>query len=168
MCGNFLCSWLWARWNITRFSVVVRRQTQNRCFGLIGYRCSLDVVSFSPDPSCSVCVTSSVFKFRPNFQRLHHFLFWLFSTSRRCFQFSSQAANATQAKVFFQFESVCSWNLNSDRKLQFPLQQISHKRTVLPVKPTLCRPLSVCCVSSEVKFRFHFHLMQTCTQQTLY
>lgn len=32
-------------------------------------------VSFLPDPSCSVCVTSSVFKFRPNFQRLHHFLF---------------------------------------------------------------------------------------------
>lgn len=63
-------------------------------------------VSFLPDPSCSVCVTSSVFKFRPNFQRLHHFLFWLFSTSRRCFQFSLQPANATQANVFFQFELV--------------------------------------------------------------
>lgn len=125
-------------------------------------------VSFLPDPSCSVCVTSSVFKFRPNFQRLHHFLFWLFSTSRRCFQFSLQPANATQANVFFQFELVCSWNLKSDRKLQFPLQQIAHKRTVSPVKPTLCHPLSVCCVSSEVEFRFHFHLMETCTHQTLY
>lgn len=90
------------------------------------------------------------------------------TSSFDCFQ-QAGAASSSACSPQTQRKQTFSFSLNwFDRKLQFPLQQISHKRTVSPIKPTLCHPLSVCCVSSEVKFRFHFHLMETCTHQTLY
>lgn len=84
------------------------------------------------------------FKFRPNFQRLHHFLFSLFLTRRRCFQFSLQLT-ASKLRHSAQQQAFKFSNI------QFSIAvTVSSFKAVESVSCAVCRV--ACCPSDSMVF----------------